>query len=233
MALEFFEKVEQLLPVLKQEEVNMRKAGHIVAQSIMSGGILQAFGSGHSASVAIEICGRAGGLIPSKQVKELSGGQYERIEGVGTIFAEMWDIRKNDCLFIISNSGRNPLTIEMAMHAQSVGVPIVAVTALDVGKHSTSRHSSGRMLWQLADVILDNHSIEGDATIELPGLPTKIAGTSSISSDILVDQSIVFAIREMLDAGYVAPVFMSTNVDGGLELNKECVAKYANRLYHV
>jgi hypothetical protein len=57
MALEFFDKIEELIPVLKQEEDNMRKAGHIVAQSIMSGGILQAFGSGHSASVAIEICG--------------------------------------------------------------------------------------------------------------------------------------------------------------------------------
>ncbi len=233
MALEFFSKIEELIPVLKQEESNMRKAGHVVAQSIMSGGILQAFGSGHSASVAVEICGRAGGLIPSKQVKELSGGQYERIEGVGTIFAEMWDIRKNDCLFIISNSGRNPLIIEMAMVARSIGVPVIAVTALEVEKHSTSRHSSGKMLWQLADVILDNHSVEGYATIELPGLPTKIAGTSSISSDILVDQSIVFAMHEMLEAGYVPPVFMSANVDGGPEFNKEYTAKYADRLYRV
>jgi len=233
VALEFFDKIEQLLPVLKQEEPSMRKAGHIVAQSIMSGGILQAFGSGHSASIAIEICGRAGGLIPSKQVKELSGGYYERIEGIGDEFAKMWDLRKNDCLFIISNSGRNPLIIEMAMHARSVGVPVVAVTALDVGKRSTSRHSSGKMLWQLADVVLDNHSIEGDACIELPGMQTRVGGTSSISSDLLVDQTMIFAIREMLDSGYVPPVFMSANVDGGPEFNEKLTAKYADRLYRI
>jgi len=233
MALEFFDEMEKLIPVLKQEEGNMRKAGHLIAQSIMSGGILQAFGSGHSACVAVEICGGAGGLIPSKQVKELSGGQYERIEGVGTAFAEMWDIRKNDCLFIISNSGRNPLIIEMAMAGRSIGVPVIAVTGLEVSKHSTSRHSSGKMLWQLADVILDNHSVEGDAAIEVPGLPTKIGGTSRISADIMVDQTMVFAVHEMLEAGYVPPVFMSANVDGGPEFNKQYTAKYADRLYRV
>lgn len=233
MALEFFEKIEEIIPVLKQEEPNMRKAGHLVAQSIMGGGILQAFGSGHSASVAVEICGRAGGLIPSKQVKELSGGYYERIEGVGTEFATMWDLRKNDCLFIISNSGRNPLIIEMALHAREIGVPVIAVTALEVGRHSTSRHSSGKLLWQLADVVLDNHSVEGDACIELPGMPTKVAGTSSICSDLLVDQTMIFAIREMLEAGYVPPVFMSANVDGGPEFNKKLTDKYADRLYRI
>ncbi len=233
MALEFFDKIEELIPVLRQEEDSMRKAGHIVAQSIMSGGILQAFGSGHSAAVAVEICGRAGGLIPSKQVKEPSGGQYERIEGVGTMFAETWDIRKNDCLFIISNSGRNPLIIEIAMAARSMGVPIIAVTALEVSKHGTSRHSSGKMLWQLADVVLDNHSVEGDAAIEVPGLPTKTGGTSSISSDLLVDQTVIFAIHEMLDVGYLPPLFMSANVDGGPEFNKQYTAKYADRLYRV
>ncbi len=78
MVLEFFDKIEELISLLKQEEDNMRKAAHVVAQSIMSGGILQAFGSGHSASIAVEICGRAGGPIPSKQVRELSGGHPGR-----------------------------------------------------------------------------------------------------------------------------------------------------------
>ena len=233
MDLEFFDTIEQLIPVLRGEDQHMREAGHIVAQSIMRGGILQAFGSGHSAASAMEICGRAGGLIPSKQIKEPSGGLYERIEGVGTAFAETWDLRKEDCLFLISNSGRNPLIIEMALAARAVGAPIVAVTALEVGKHTTSRHSSGKMLWELADVILDNHSVEGDAAIEIPGLPTRIAGTSSIASAMLVDQSMVFAIREMVAAGYVPPVYMSANVDGGPEFNKQYTARYADRLYRV
>nr|WP_279386571.1 hypothetical protein [Candidatus Cryosericum septentrionale] len=43
----------------------------------------------------------------------------------------------------------------------------------------------------------------------------------------------VFAIREMLEAGYVPPVFMSANVDGGPEFNKQYTAKYADRLYRV
>jgi uncharacterized phosphosugar-binding protein len=81
--------------------------------------------------------------------------------------------------------------------------------------------------------VLDNHSVEGDAAIEIPGLPTRIAGTSSIASAMLVDQSMVFAIREMVAAGYVPPVYMSANVDGGPEFNKQYTARYADRLYRV
>ncbi|WP_240829922.1 SIS domain-containing protein, partial [Listeria monocytogenes] len=40
----------------------------LVADSIMNDGIIQAFGSGHSYAAAIEVCGRAGGLIPSKVI---------------------------------------------------------------------------------------------------------------------------------------------------------------------
>ncbi|MGC8979612.1 SIS domain-containing protein, partial [Caldisericum sp.] len=106
--MEYFDVIKNLIPLLEAEQENIEKAGHIIAETIMKGGIVQTFGSGHSYAGAIEIAGRAGGLLPVKAVYEETFGRYERIEGVGSEFAKYWDLRENDCVVIISNSGRNP-----------------------------------------------------------------------------------------------------------------------------
>ncbi len=224
--MKYFDVIKNLIPLLEKEEENIKNAGHIIAESIMRGGIVQTFGSGHSYAASIEISGRAGGLLPVKAVYEETFGRYERIEGVGTEFAQYWDLRENDCVIIISNSGRNPFIVELALYVKSKNVPLIAVTALEVSKKTSSRHSSGKRLFELADVVLDNHSIEGDAAVEIEGLQTKVGGTSSIAADLLLNQAVVFAIEEMLSSGFTPPVLMSDNIDGGPEFNQKLNEKY-------
>lgn len=204
----------------------MRQAGHIVAEAIMRGGIVQAFGSGHSLAAALEIAGRAGGLLPVKTVEEETFGRYEKIAGVGTEFTKYWDLRKDDCVIIISNSGRNPLIIELAMFVKSLEVPLIAVTAVDASRSAPSRHPSGKRLFELADVVLDNHSVDGDAAVQIDGLKTKVGPTSTVASALLLNQTMIFAIEEMLERGYDPPVLMSLNVDGGPEFNERLMEKY-------
>ncbi len=227
----YFDVIIDLMEEIRAtQKDNIRSAAEIVAQSIMSGGILQAFGSGHSLAAAIEICGRAGGLIPTKFIEDSSRGIYETIEGVGTKLMEMSDFREQDCLVLISNSGRNPFSIEIADYAKKCGVKIIVVTSLEVSKTMTSRHSSGKKLYEFADVVLDNRVAEGDASIKLEGMPVKVCGTSSIAAALLLNSTILEAIEIMLSKGYVPPVFMSANVDGGPEFNKRLTDKYADRL---
>lgn len=227
----FFDTIEEIIKdVRKTQGENIKKAAEIIANSIMNDGIIQAFGSGHSYAGAIEIAGRAGGLIPAKVLEEPSRGKYETVEGVGTKFMEDVDIEENDCFVLISNSGRNPMIIEIAQWVKERGNKIIAVTSLDVSRNMTSRHSSGKMLYELADVVLDNRGVEGDAAIKLEGMKTKVCGTSSITAAILLNATVLQAIEIMLDRGYVPPVYMSQNVDGGPEFNKKLVEKYAHRL---
>src|SRR5699024_6471129 len=139
----FFDEIDKMIQDAKgTQDENIKKAGKIIADSIMNGGIIQTFGSGHSYAGAIEIAGRAGGLIPAKALQEPSGGQYETIEGAGTKFMEKVDVKENDCFVLISNSGRNPMIIEIAEWARERGNKIIVVTSLDVSKTMTSRHSS-------------------------------------------------------------------------------------------
>ena len=67
----------------------------LVVDSIRRGGVLQAFGTGHSQAFAMEIAGRAGGFIPTKMMalrdivlygsrdaSVLTGSSLERDESV-------------------------------------------------------------------------------------------------------------------------------------------------------
>lgn len=230
--LKYIDVVQNLINDLKENQAdNIKAAAEIIADSVMKGGIVHTFGSGHSYAAAIEVAGRAGGLIPAKAVDEPSRGIYETVEGVGTKLVQNFDLQENDCFIIISNSGRNPLGIELADFAKKKNCKLIAVTSLEISKKLTSRHSSGKNLYQFADVILDNMGVEGDSTIELPGMPVKVGPTSSIASAVLLNCAVLEAIELMLSKGYTPPVYMSANVDGGSEFNKKLTDKYANRLF--
>ncbi|MDT0108963.1 sugar isomerase domain-containing protein [Listeria booriae] len=233
MSLLFFDKARELADELEATQAEaIHQAADLVAESIMNGGIIQAFGSGHSYAAAIEICGRAGGLIPSKVIQDPAGGIYESVEGIGALLTHRLEAKPQDLFFLISNSGRNPLSIELAEWIKKQGNKLVVVTALDISKASSSRHSSGRLLYEFADVILDNHSELGDAALELEGLEGKVCGTSSFSAVLMLQQVIYEATEIMLAKGYTPPIYRSANIDGGYEYNFALEDKYADRIFH-
>ena len=233
MAFEFFDKAEESMEKLKNTQGgNIHNAALLISESIRNGGILQAFGSGHSYAGAIEVCGRAGGLIPSKIIRDHSDGIFESVEGNAYYLMRQVDVRPEDVFIIISNSGRNPLSIEIAEYVKKKGCKVIVVTSLDISKSSASRHSSGKLLYEFADVVLDNQSEFGDAALEIEGFDTKVCGTSSFSTCLLLQQTIYEAIRDMVEKGYEPPVFKSANVDGGREFNQILEEKYADRIWH-
>ncbi|WP_122642009.1 SIS domain-containing protein [Luxibacter massiliensis] len=234
MGLEFFDKAKEIMEKLEETQgEHIHEAAGLISESIRNGGILQAFGSGHSYAGAIEVCGRAGGLIPSKVIKDKAEGMYESVEGNAPILMRTVDIQPNDIIILISNSGRNPMSIEMADYIKKKGNKLIVVTALEVSKNSTSRHSSGKLLYEFADVVLDNQSMFGDAALEIEGLDTRVCGTSSFSTCLLLQQTIYEAVKDMVEKGYEPPVYKSANIDGGREFNNILEQKYGDRIWHI
>ena len=231
MRLRYFEAIEGLLHTIEEtQKENITAAAGLIAEAIENGGILQAFGSGHSYAGALEVCNRAGGLIPTKVIKEPSGGMYEIVNGVGEIFCEKLDVRKMDAVIMISNSGRNPIPIAIAEKVKAVGAKLIVVTSLTHSKEVTSLHVNGKKLYEYADVILDSCVILGDACLDVEGLSVKVGGTSSVATVALLQQAILESIEIMISHDYVPPVLMSYNVEGGREYNLKLLEQYAERL---
>lgn len=234
MAGEVFAKAYELIKKVEDTQTeNILAAAKCVADTFENGGILQAFGSGHSNAGALELCHRAGGFVPTKAIKEPAGGMYESVPGVGEIFMKKVDIRKEDVVFIISNSGRNPLPLEIACQAKERGAKVVAVTSVAASSKLSSKHRSGKRLFEIADVVIDNQVPDGDAALEIEGLGSPICGMSSITAACALQSVVYEAAKILLSRGIVPPIFMSQNVDGGTEFNQKLLDKHFDRLYHV
>ncbi|HEX8005038.1 MAG TPA: sugar isomerase domain-containing protein, partial [Trebonia sp.] len=157
------------------------EAARLASAALMAGGVLQAFGTGHSRAVALELVGRAGGLVPANQLAIRDLVYYgdtapaqildPLVERVPDLADRIWDlaaIEPADVFVIASNSGGNGAIVEMAQLARRRGHPLIAITSREHSAAITSRHPSGMRLAELADVVIDNCAPFGDAAVALP-----------------------------------------------------------------
>lgn len=54
--------------VIDRQRQEIERAGSIIADAVLAGGLIHAFGSGHSEAMAMEVAARAGGLIPTNRI---------------------------------------------------------------------------------------------------------------------------------------------------------------------
>jgi uncharacterized phosphosugar-binding protein len=217
------------------------KAADLLACGLRAGGVVQAFGTGHSQALAMEISGRAGGLVPTNMIAlrdlVLLGGEppevlfaeyLERDPAVGRRLYDLAGVHPSDVFVLASNSGGNGSVVELAHTVKEHGHPLVAVTSMAHTSRVTSRHPSGLRLFELADVVLDNGAPYGDAVLDAGG--TAVCAVSSITAALLAQMVIAEVVRTMLDAGETPPVYLSANVPEGDAHNSALEARYAGRI---
>jgi uncharacterized phosphosugar-binding protein len=218
------------------------RAADLLAAAVRSGGVIHAFGCGHSEAVAKEIAGRAGGLVPTSRIElrdvVLYGGEPAsiladpKLELDPTIAHRLYDlapIQPQDAFVLASNSGVNGAIVEMALLVKERGHPLIAITSRDHSARVEPRHTSGRKLPDIADVALDNGAPYGDAAMPLPG-GGAVGAVSSITAALLAQQMVIEVVARLLAAGVDPPVYESVNIPGGRERNAELEARYAGRI---
>ncbi|MEA4811671.1 MAG: SIS domain-containing protein [Anaerolineaceae bacterium] len=229
MYKKYFDLVCQKIQTIKNDEgEQIQRAAHLVADTIMQGKLVYTFGSGHSQLLAMEVHGRAGGLYPVIEINDPLRGKAEKIEGIGHVLMEGSRIGKGDLLFNISNSGRNPEGIEIAIDAKAAGATVIVVTSLEHSKSIKSRHSGGKNLYEYGDLVLDTQVPAGDSAMAYEGSPIKAGALSTVLGSAIMNAVMVQAVQYMLDAGYEPPVLMSANVDNSEQHNNTIVERYKN-----
>ena len=134
-------------------------------------------------------------------------------------------------MVVISNSGRNCAPIDVALFARECGLHVVAVTALAMARETSSRHPTGKKLHEIADVVLDNGGISGDARTALPDASGAKSGpTSTLAGALLLNLLQLDVLQWLHERGHSLPVLRSQNNEGGAEHNQALAAKYRLRL---
>lgn len=215
------------------------RAAEWAADTIAADGIVYTFGTGHSHCVAEEVVYRAGGLAPVDAILEpsitgttdvVTSEFMERIEEIATVALHHRRLQPRDLLIIVSNSGRNGTTVEAALTAKQMGLKTVAVTSLDYSRRTTSRHSSGKQLYEVADLVIDNCGVLGDAALHLEGLPQPVGPTSNIAALFIMHSITALAAQKLIERGVEPPVFWSGNLDGAREKNQALLDRYWGRI---
>jgi uncharacterized phosphosugar-binding protein len=232
-----------LAAVTEQIDGPIQKAADLVTEALRADGVIQAFGSGHSEALAMEIAGRAGGLIATNRIalrdlvllggeplELLRSAELERDPQYSRKLYELSAAREGDLFVIASNSGVNGSIVELASVVKEKGHPLIAITSLQHTGGMESRHPSGKKLIDFADVVLDNHAPYGDSVLDLPDGGGKVCAVSSITAALIAQLLVAEVLRRMTDAGETPPVYLSANVPGGDEHNHALEARYAGRI---
>lgn len=214
----------------------------LVVESLSNGGVLQAFGTGHSQAFAMEIAGRAGGFIPtslialrdvvlrgSRDPSQLSGAGLERDATVVDELFSLSALDPADVFLIASNSGVNGSIVGMALRAQADGHKVIAVTSLEHTNAVTPKHPSGRRLSEIADVTIDNRAPFGDTTIDLAG-GIGVGAVSSMTAAYIAQLLTIGAASRILATGATPPIYISANIPGGDEHNHALEQRYGDRI---
>ncbi|MBA2699075.1 MAG: SIS domain-containing protein [Nocardioidaceae bacterium] len=235
-----------LAPIVDQVSAQasgpIQQAANLVVASLRSDGVLQAFGSGHSEALAMELAGRAGGLVPTNRISlrdvVIFGGEspdvlgdhtLERDPGIAQRLYDLAGPHASDVFVIASNSGVNGSIVEMARIVKQHGHPLIAITSLTQTAGVESRHPSGTKLLDHADVVLDNGAPYGDAVLDLPGGGT-VCAVSSITAALVAQLLGAEVVRRLVEAGETPPVYLSANIPGGDEHNRALEQRYAGRI---
>lgn len=219
--------------VISNESEAITKAATLMSTCIETENKVYFFGTGHSYIVGQEVFARAGGYAGFIPILENELGMnhafkstlIERTTEYAAVLLELYPFKKGDVIVMTSNSGRNALLIELGLRLKEMGVSIIAITALEASKNSISRHKSGLRLFELADVVLDNRSVYGDASLSHND-EIKTGPTSTIMSCFIVQLLVSAFVQLEVEKGGDIPVFRSSNIDGGDAYNEKLFERY-------
>jgi uncharacterized phosphosugar-binding protein len=226
---------------------NIKKAAEYAADSIAAGGLVHLFGSGHSVIPVLDIFPRYGSfagfhplmdsrlmwtqVIGSGGVRELL--KLERSEGYISTFLNNFRFEPIDTMVVYSHGGLNAAGVEVALHAKSLGLKVVAVTSLDNAKVAKATHSSGKKLADLGDVVIDNCCPPQDSLVDVGGIPVAASSTFAV---IAISMALVAETAARLNEqgikfrAFVSPNVTSVGPENNQKVFQDYIAKVAPRL---
>lgn len=234
---------ETIARAWNSQQEKIAAAAEQIAEAIKRKNNVFIFGCSHAGILSEEVFYRTGGLavinpiffpgfmLNTKPVTMTS--RLERIPGIGRMLLLENHLRKGDVLLIHSVSGRNTVPVEMAIEASKTGVYVIALTNMEYSSGAASRHPSGKKLYEVSDLVLDNCGVPGDAAIRLEGLEEAVGPTSTAVGAALMNGLIIEVVEKLINDKIVLPVFLSANLDGGDEHNRKIFKEYKDNIFYM
>jgi uncharacterized phosphosugar-binding protein len=238
----YFDALENRLASIRSQAEPIRAAALLCADTLANGGALHIFDSGHM--VSSELVHRAGGLaafspltfglnvsnpVKTRTDTALPDNQLSYVY-IQHVFLTN-QLRAGDVLIVGSVSGKTANVVEVALQAKAHGLKVIALTALAYSAKLESEHPSGKRLYEVADLVLDNHAPYGDAMLTIEGLDYPACPASGLGAATVLWAVTAGIIEEMLARGLKPTVYPSVNRPDGRTVLNQVEAEAARKGY--
>lgn len=249
LAKKWLENTRNVMNVIEETQMdNIYKAAHIMADSIEKGKWVHTFGCGHATLPIEEMYPRIGGFVGFHPIVELPltfftnivGGMgvdqfifLERVEGYGREIMKGYNFDKEDTMWLFSHTGVNSVNIDIALDAKEKGMKLIVFGSAAEAKGKTTKHSCGKTLFELADLVVDTCAPGEDASVPLKNHIDKIGPVSTMAFITTVWMTVTTVAEILADRGVKLHIHPSHNLPGdgnSKERLKEALKEYKRRI---
>ncbi|TAN18746.1 MAG: sugar isomerase domain-containing protein [Chitinophagaceae bacterium] len=249
LATQWLDNAREVMKKIEDtQQENIRKAAVLMADAIAAERWVHTFGCGHSTLPIEEMYPRIGGFVGFHPLVELPltfftniTGQMgvhqfiflERVEGYGVEIMKGYNFDRRDVIWLFSHTGINNVNIDVALEAKKTGMKVIVYGSAAEAKGKTTRHSSGKTLFELADVVVDTCVPIQDASVPLRNHVDKIGPLSTMAFVTSVWMTVTTVAEILADRGVKLYINPSHNVPGDTtakERLSNALAEYKKRV---
>jgi uncharacterized phosphosugar-binding protein len=219
----------------------IQAAGRACARSIADDKLAFTFGTGHGSFAALECFPRTGTPVGFRPIVESAIANFHHVlgdqgayqyrflhalEGYGRAILRAHRLDAGDTMVLFSHSGINAVILDMALGAHEVGMTVVGVTSVPHSSAVPARHSSGKRLFEEADIVIDTGVPLRDASVPVEGLEHPVGPTSTVLATAVAHAMVGEKVQELVRLGVRPHVMVNPNTAGKEEANSANDANY-------
>jgi uncharacterized phosphosugar-binding protein len=249
LAKQWLNNVRAIMDTIEQTQMeNIRKAAKAMADSIECGRWVHTFGCGHATLPIEEMYPRIGGFVGFHPMIELPLSFFthitgemgvhqfvflERVEGYGVEIMKGYNFDPRDTMWLFSHSGINNVNIDVAIEAKKKGMTVIAFGSAAAAKGKQTRHSSGKTIFDIADIVVDTCAPVEDASVPLKNHQDKIGPVSTMAFVTCVWMTVTTVAEILADRDVKLFIHPSHNVPGDTTAKQrleEALSEYKKRV---
>ena len=241
----YFEAADQILAAVRTTQLdNIKRAAGAIADALAAKKVWHFLDQGHTGD---EFIGRTGGMIALNPIRinldvhhqaplpSFRSGQSSQFDYVAyrkgdvpiDYILDQCKIVPGDVMMIHSVSGSRGMPISLAIGAKARGATVLAITSLNYSKSLQPVHPSGKRLYEVADLVIDDCGPVGDTLLQVPGMQEEICASSGLSF-VYIMWAMEAEICALLTARGIPPhVYRNANLPGAQQVNESIVKAYA------
>jgi uncharacterized phosphosugar-binding protein len=249
LAKKWLENARSVMDKIEETQLeNITKAATVMADSIEAGRWVHTFGCGHSTLPVEEMYPRIGGFVGFHPIIELPLSFFthivgdmgvhqfiflERVEGYGDQIMKGYNFNKRDTMWLFSHTGINNVNIDVALRSKELGMSVVVFGSAAESRDKKSRHSCGKNIFEIADIVVDSCVPLQDASVELKNHQDKIGPLSTHAYVSIVWMTITTVAEILAERNVKLYIHPSHNVPGDTTAHERldaALAEYKKRV---